>query len=594
MEKLAFTHLQIEVTRRCNFSCEHCLRGDSTNQDLPFEAIDNLLDQTLSIGSVLFTGGEPLLGLDRIEYFFRGMVKRNIPCTSVNIISNGSLFGEKYYSLMKEVYHYLLDVHVRAFGKKIAMPKKNLSLFVSYDDFHKKFIDVEKAYQELFDNTSDFALVKFHNAGENPSMIGNAKRTNCGKYIIPDRPCRMEVYGKGRKPMCPSAPLRTLCEDEFDFITVCCDSMLTSKGHFEKSFYNAEFELEDNGNFFIADLNNNESILEGIDKYNKKNPILCAENKKYIASENRRLKHNADAVYRELKQYKISWENNQNRKEFDDNKDRWKEFYDGEDTEEYQKAILNLAKTPKDSIEESFNFGMGSMEIGENRTIMNYYNKDNLFLRYPYLTDDERKRVSSDKKMISLNKYREAEELCNKEYTERNITIEQIEAFDKFITEDCNGDYEQARIYIETIIGWSDLSVGDEEITISIVPPELVMNLIDKFHNKQDISDELKKYNYDIFITNIAKYGIEYDGFAQKEITSKNYLEKCYEFIGIYDFWKDEMKKYKGVKSNIMSDEECNQMIHSINYVNDYFRNLIAHPFIATIGLMARTMREGR
>ena len=62
-------NLMIEVTRRCNLKCDHCLRGDAQNKDISTEYIDALLDQVTSIGSVTFTGGEPFLATYIIDYF---------------------------------------------------------------------------------------------------------------------------------------------------------------------------------------------------------------------------------------------------------------------------------------------------------------------------------------------------------------------------------------------------------------------------------------------------------------------------------------------------------------------------------------------
>ena len=39
-----------EVTRRCNLSCEHCLRGDAQNLDMTKETVDKVLDHIESIG----------------------------------------------------------------------------------------------------------------------------------------------------------------------------------------------------------------------------------------------------------------------------------------------------------------------------------------------------------------------------------------------------------------------------------------------------------------------------------------------------------------------------------------------------------------
>lgn len=45
MEKLIFNDLTIELTRRCNMACGHCLRGDTENVDLTGMDIDSVLDQ---------------------------------------------------------------------------------------------------------------------------------------------------------------------------------------------------------------------------------------------------------------------------------------------------------------------------------------------------------------------------------------------------------------------------------------------------------------------------------------------------------------------------------------------------------------------
>lgn len=53
-EKHDGTNLVLEVTRRCNIRCGHCLRGDVLNLDMPNELIERLLSMTDTIGSVTF------------------------------------------------------------------------------------------------------------------------------------------------------------------------------------------------------------------------------------------------------------------------------------------------------------------------------------------------------------------------------------------------------------------------------------------------------------------------------------------------------------------------------------------------------------
>lgn len=91
MEKINFCNLIIEVTRRCNMQCPHCLRGESENIDIPDEYIEKLLMNVESIGSITFTGGEPTLALDKIKKTRDLLKKYNIPIENFYIVTNGKV-----------------------------------------------------------------------------------------------------------------------------------------------------------------------------------------------------------------------------------------------------------------------------------------------------------------------------------------------------------------------------------------------------------------------------------------------------------------------------------------------------------------------
>ena len=44
----------IEVTRRCNMKCAHCLRGPAQNIDLSFEEVDAFLDNFSFINQITY------------------------------------------------------------------------------------------------------------------------------------------------------------------------------------------------------------------------------------------------------------------------------------------------------------------------------------------------------------------------------------------------------------------------------------------------------------------------------------------------------------------------------------------------------------
>ena len=43
-EKIAIDHLLVEITRKCQLRCAHCLRGDAQNINMSPKIIDKLLE----------------------------------------------------------------------------------------------------------------------------------------------------------------------------------------------------------------------------------------------------------------------------------------------------------------------------------------------------------------------------------------------------------------------------------------------------------------------------------------------------------------------------------------------------------------------
>ena len=106
--KLCFDQLAIEVTRKCNMHCAHCLRGPAENKDLSETDLYSLLSQTDSIGSLTFTGGEPTLNLDIIEKTLAYCKKNRIPVYGFYVVTNGKKVTSRFLKLMIEWYAYCI------------------------------------------------------------------------------------------------------------------------------------------------------------------------------------------------------------------------------------------------------------------------------------------------------------------------------------------------------------------------------------------------------------------------------------------------------------------------------------------------------
>ena len=122
--KFGFAGLNLELTRRCNLCCPHCSRGDAQNLTISEKIIDTMLSQTLSITDLVITGGEPLLEIDKLEYFVNSLKRHNVPIFRICIITNGTILDERVPKILKS---YLLR-----------NPSSFVNLEVSNDAFHDR------------------------------------------------------------------------------------------------------------------------------------------------------------------------------------------------------------------------------------------------------------------------------------------------------------------------------------------------------------------------------------------------------------------------------------------------------------------------
>lgn len=104
--------LVIEVTRRCNMACEHCLRGCAQNVDMPYETIDKIFQGVDEVYNLTFSGGEPFLNIDVIEYTLKYVKEHNIPIHSVFVVTNGKHFEERYISVMNDWIIYVASYNI--------------------------------------------------------------------------------------------------------------------------------------------------------------------------------------------------------------------------------------------------------------------------------------------------------------------------------------------------------------------------------------------------------------------------------------------------------------------------------------------------
>src|SRR4030067_792098 len=95
-------NLVLEITRRCNATCKHCVRGDQQSITIREEYLDCLAESLSGIESLTISGGEPSLAVNQIAYFLGKLQELNTPITyQLYTATNGLENTSKLVDLMR-------------------------------------------------------------------------------------------------------------------------------------------------------------------------------------------------------------------------------------------------------------------------------------------------------------------------------------------------------------------------------------------------------------------------------------------------------------------------------------------------------------
>lgn len=146
MVKLPFANLMLEVTRKCNLRCEHCMRGEPQNMDMSDEILGKVFGQTKQIFHLSLTGGEPFLAPHVIEKMVDVIIENKIRVGRCTTVDNGTILNDIGIRCVKAlnrladyIYDFVWDDKVRNDPDE-SMP---VSISISNSIYHKN--DVQKA-----------------------------------------------------------------------------------------------------------------------------------------------------------------------------------------------------------------------------------------------------------------------------------------------------------------------------------------------------------------------------------------------------------------------------------------------------------------
>ena len=138
--KLIYKELGIELTRRCNEMCKHCLRGPAEPVDLSKDVIDALFDNNDIdlIENLLLSGGEPTMNGEALLYLVDKLIEKEVIVGSYRVIVNGTYYDDRFGDAIRKLHRYVDSIGWNR-EYNVMQSERFGSIGISQDQFHKSY-----------------------------------------------------------------------------------------------------------------------------------------------------------------------------------------------------------------------------------------------------------------------------------------------------------------------------------------------------------------------------------------------------------------------------------------------------------------------
>lgn len=102
--ELKIDTLVLEVTRRCNMCCVHCLRGDAEGMDADPALIPRIFEGVTEVDRLVFTGGEPALNVPYIKAVTDYVLSHGIQVHGCFIATNAKVYSQEMVDCVRRLY----------------------------------------------------------------------------------------------------------------------------------------------------------------------------------------------------------------------------------------------------------------------------------------------------------------------------------------------------------------------------------------------------------------------------------------------------------------------------------------------------------
>lgn len=167
--RIELSNLVLEITRKCNMNCSHCLRGPAQHMDMDINIINRVTEAIDHIYGVTFTGGEPSLNAAAIEHFRWAIHFNRCSLGHFWLTVNARFFKQDFYDAIRELY--CLCDH-----------QDSCSLTISGDQYHGRMSP--KAY-EMYGELPFFSNERMKRIADDDLLFeGNAKKNQmCSRKV---------------------------------------------------------------------------------------------------------------------------------------------------------------------------------------------------------------------------------------------------------------------------------------------------------------------------------------------------------------------------------------------------------------------------
>ncbi len=124
--------LVIEVTRKCNMKCEHCLRGAAQRKTISDQHIYKMLQLIDNVSHLTITGGEPTLAQDALNQIQHCITYGNCDVGSFYMVTNGKAIN------VETVAQWAYDMD------RVCSDNDSSGISFSFDNFHTRTLNCQQ------------------------------------------------------------------------------------------------------------------------------------------------------------------------------------------------------------------------------------------------------------------------------------------------------------------------------------------------------------------------------------------------------------------------------------------------------------------